>query len=162
MTLKIARRSFVARTHAEPPVNRAATNVVRIKAAAVEAGGFTLIEVVVSMLLLGIIAVGLIPALIGFLTTSNQNTNVATASQLVGQQIDVARSGTATCAALKSYANAVIPPVVDARSVSFQPVRSAVTCTTGTAGVVKITVSVKLTGHAQVLASAITYVYVTS
>jgi|GEM_PF-1952711 len=159
---KIARRLSAARIGEEPRADRSAMNFVRTRIAAVERGGFTLIEVVVSMLLLAIVAVGLIPALIGFLTTSNQNTNIATASQLVGQQIDVARSGAATCAALKSYSNAVLPPVVDARGVSFQPIRSAVTCTVGTAAVVRVSVSVKLTGHAQTLASAITYVYATS
>lgn len=121
--------------------------------------GFTLLEVVVAMFLLAIVVTGLIPALLGSLKMSAQNTNIATASQLVGQQIDAARSGTATCAALTNYKNAVLPPVVDARGVSFQPIRNSVTCT---AGIAKVRVSVTLTGNPHVLASAITYVYITS
>ncbi len=128
--------------------------------AAVE--GFTLIEVVVAMFLLGIVAMGLIPALVGSLKVSGQNTNIATASQLVGQQIDIARSGPATCAALTNYKNAVLPPVVDARGASYQPVRNSVTCTAGAPGIAKVSVSVTLTGNSHVLASAITYVYITS
>lgn len=124
--------------------------------------GFTLLEVVVAMFLLAIVVTGLIPALLGSLKMSAQNTNIATASQLVGQQIDVARSGTATCAALTNYKNAVLPPVVDARGVSFQPIRNSVTCTAGAAGIAKVRVSVTLTGNPHVLASAITYVYITS
>ena len=124
--------------------------------------GFTLLEVVVAMFLLAIVVTGLSPALLGSLKLSAQNTNIATAGQLVGQQIDVARSGIATCAALTNYKNAVLPPVVDARGVSFQPVRNSVTCTAGAAGIAKVSVSVTLTGNPHVLASAITYVYITS
>jgi len=131
------------------------------EAAAIEQGGFTLIEVVVAMFLLAIVATGLIPALVGSLKVSAQNTNIATASQLVSQQIDIARSGPATCAALTSYKNAVLPPVVDARGASYQPKRNSVTCTAA-AGIAKVKVSVTLSGSAKVLASAITYIYITS
>lgn len=125
-------------------------------------GGFTLIEIVVAMFLLAIVATGLIPSLLSSLKVSGQNTTIATASQLVGQQIDVARSGPATCSALQSFKIAVLPPVVDARGVSFQPIRNSVTCPATPAGIAKVTVSVTLTGSATVLAKAITYVYVTS
>ena len=137
-------------------------NLFRTPEDAVNDGGFTLIEVVVAMFLLAIVVTGLIPALLGSLKLSARNTNIATASQLVGQQIDVARSGVATCAALTNYKNAVLPPVVDARGVSFQPIRNSVTCTAGAAGIAKVSVSITLTGKSNVLASAITYVYVTS
>jgi prepilin-type N-terminal cleavage/methylation domain-containing protein len=137
-------------------------NFVRTRIDAVERGGFTLIEVVVAMFLLAIVATGLIPALVGSLKVSGQNTTIATASQLVGQQIDIARSGTATCSALMNYKNAVIPPVVDARGVSYQPIRNSVTCVAGVRGIAKISVSVTVTGNSHVLASAITYVYITS
>ena len=137
-------------------------NLIRTRMAAVERGGFTLIEVVVAMFLLGIVATGLIPALVGSLKVSAENTTIATASQLVSQQIDIARSGTATCSALTSYKNAVLPPVVDARGVSYQPVRNSVTCVVGPPGIANVRVSVTLTGNSKVVASAITYVYITS
>ncbi len=124
-------------------------------------GGFTLIEVIVAMFLLGIIAVGLIPGLVGTLKVSAQNTNIATASQLVNQQIDAARVGTPTCATLTIYKNQVLPPVVDRRGVSFQPKRTVGTCTAGTPGVATVSVSVTLTGKTTVLATATTYVYLT-
>ena len=136
--------------------------VVALLRPAVDDGGFTLIEVVVAMFLLAIVSTGLIPALIGSLKVSGQNTTIATASQLVSQQLDVARSGPATCSALMNYKIAVLPPVVDARGVSFQPVRSSVTCTSGAPGIARVRVTVTLTGNAHVLASASTYIYITS
>lgn len=123
--------------------------------------GFTLIEVVVAILLLAIVALGLIPGLVGALKVSSQNTNIATASQLVNQQIDAARAGTPTCATLTIYKNQILPPVVDRRGVSFQPKRS-VTCTAGAAGAATVSVSVTLSGSPKMLATATTYVYVTS
>jgi prepilin-type N-terminal cleavage/methylation domain-containing protein len=137
-------------------------NFIRTRVDAVERGGFTLLEVIVAMFLLAIVATGLIPALVGTLKLSSQNTTIATASQLVAQQIDIARSGTATCSALTSYQAVVIPPVVDARGVSYQPIRNSVTCTAGASGIATVNVSVTLTGKSQVLASAVTYVYITS
>jgi prepilin-type N-terminal cleavage/methylation domain-containing protein len=124
--------------------------------------GFTLIEVVVAIFLLAIVALGLIPGLVGALKVSSQNTNIATASQLVNQQIDAARAGTPTCTTLKTYQAQVLPPVVDRRGVSFQPVRSSITCTVGVSGAISVSVSVKLSGSPKVLASATTYVYVAS
>lgn len=137
-------------------------SVIRTQEHVGDDAGFTLLEVIIAMFLLAIVVTGLIPALVGSLKLSAQNTNIATASQLVGQQIDVARSGVATCAGLTNYKNAVLPPVVDARGVSFQPIRNSVTCTAGTAGIAKVRVSVTLTGNSHVLASAVTYVYITS
>ena len=136
--------------------------IIRARAAAVDDSGFTLIEVVVAMFLLGIVALGLIPGLVGSLKVSAENTNIATASQLVNQQIDAARVGTPTCATLTTYKNQVLPPVVDRRGVSFQPIRNSLTCTAGAPGIAKVSVSVTLTGSSAVLASATTYVYVTS
>ncbi|WP_426516261.1 type IV pilus modification PilV family protein [Diaminobutyricibacter sp. McL0618] len=137
-------------------------NLIRTSNAAVDDGGFTLIEVVVAMFLLGIVALGLIPGLVGSLKVSTENTNIATASQLVNQQIDAARVGTPTCATLTAYQNQVLPPVVDRRGVSFQPKRAVGACTAGTPGVITVSVSVTLTGSPKVLASAITKVYLTS
>lgn len=138
---------------------RSAAHVPRL---AGDEGGFTLIEIVVALFLLAIVATGLIPTLVGSLKVSSQNTTIATASQLVAQQIDIARTGPATCSALMNYKIAVLPPVVDARGISFQPIRNSVTCTSGAPGIAKVKVSVTLTGKSTVLASAITYVYITT
>lgn len=137
-------------------------NIIRTRTAVLTDDGFTLIEVVVAMFILGIVALGLIPGLVGSLKVSAENSNIATASQLVNQQIDAARVGTPTCASLTTYKNQVLPPVVDRRGVSFQPTRSLLSCTAGAPGVAKVSVSVTLTGSPKVLATATTYVYVTS
>ena len=124
--------------------------------------GFTLIEVVVAMFLLAILALGLIPALLGALKASSQNSTTATASQLVGQQLDDARSRATTCAALQAYQAETIAPVVDARGVSLQPKRSTVVCPGTYPGVATVSVSVTKSGSAVQLASATTYILVTA
>lgn len=124
--------------------------------------GFTVIEVVIAMLLLAVIAIMLIPALIGATKVSAQNTTLATASQLAGQQIDEARSREATCAALQAYQAETVAPVVDARGVSLQATRDAITCPSSYPGTATVTVSVARTGSAAVLASVSTFVMLTA
>jgi type II secretory pathway pseudopilin PulG len=104
----------------------------------------------------------LFPAFAASLKTSSQNTTLATAAQLVSQQIDEARSRTATCAALQTYQGETIAPVVDSRNVSLQPKRSSVTCPASYPGVVTINVTVSVTGSASTLATATTYIMVMS
>ena len=124
--------------------------------------GFTLIEVVVAMFLLTILALGLIPSLVGALKASAQNSTIATASQLVGQQLDDARSRAATCGALQAYKIETIAPVVDARGVSLQSKRSSVVCPPTYPGVATVSVYVTKSGKTAQLASATTYILVTS
>lgn len=124
--------------------------------------GFSMIEVVVAMFVLMIFALALIPAFITGLRATASNTTLATASQLVGQQIDDARSRTATCAALQAYQAEAIAPVVDARGVSLQPKRTPVTCPASYPGTVTVKVTVSQTGSSTVLASATTYIFVTA
>ncbi|NEN04503.1 type II secretion system protein [Diaminobutyricibacter tongyongensis] len=124
--------------------------------------GFTLIEVIVAMFLLAIIALGLIPGLVGALKMSALNSTIATASQLVGQQLDDARSRAATCTALQAYQAETIAPVVDARGVSLQPKRTTVVCPPSYPGVVTINVYVTKTGSTFKIASATTYIFVSA
>ena len=124
--------------------------------------GFTIVEVMIALFILAIIAVMVFPAFAGALKQSSRNTTLATAAQLAGQQIDDARSRTATCSALQAWSIETIAPVVDSRSVSFQPSRSSITCPVTYPGVATVSVSVTLTGKTSVLASATTYLLLTA
>jgi type II secretory pathway pseudopilin PulG len=91
--------------------------------------GFGMVEIVVSMFLIALIAVAFIPVLIQGMRISVVNTSIATATQLVSQNMEQARARGTNCADLRNFAAEVVPPVVDQRGVSFQPVRTAVVCT---------------------------------
>jgi prepilin-type N-terminal cleavage/methylation domain-containing protein len=107
--------------------------------------GFTLIEVVIAMFLLAILALALIPSLVSYLKTSTLNSHVATATQLVNQQLESARVLPQTCSALQGWAGTGI----GAQSVdgtTFQPSRSAVTCPATYPGTAKVHVEVSING----------------
>lgn len=120
--------------------------------------GFTLIEVVIALFLIALIALMLIPALIGANTASGQNATLATASQLAAQQIDEARSRVATCSALQAYQAETIAPVIDGRGVSLQSHRSAITCPSTYPNVATVTVTVTKSGATAILATVTTFI----
>ena len=125
--------------------------------------GFGMIEIVVSMFLIGIIAIAFIPVLIQGMRISVVNTTIATATQLVSENMEQARARGTNCADLRSFAAEAISPVVDKRGVSFQPAREPITCT-GTAAdypkTIPFRVKVTETGSSTVLASASTLILV--
>lgn len=125
--------------------------------------GFTLIEVLVSMLLLTIIALALIPAFVSQLRATSVNTTIASASQLAGQQIDDAQSRAATCAALQAYQSETVAPVIDARGVTLQAHRTVtLPCPGSYPTTIQVKVTVTTTTSATVLASVTTLVLVKS
>jgi len=125
--------------------------------------GFTLIEVLVSMLILAIIALALIPAFISQMRATSTNTTIATASQLAGQQIDAAQSLAATCAALQAYQSQTVAAVIDARGVTLQAQRTvSLPCPSTYPATIKVKVSVTTSGSASSLATATTLVLLKS
>ncbi|MCL2515090.1 MAG: type II secretion system GspH family protein [Microbacteriaceae bacterium] len=71
--------------------------------------GLGLIDVLVAMVLLGILAVAIIPALTLAMRVASNNVDVASASQIVDQELDKARAHLPTnCAALQYYASETI------------------------------------------------------
>lgn len=125
--------------------------------------GFTLIEVLVSMLILAVIALALIPAFVSQMRATSTNTTIATASQLAGQQIDDAQSRAATCAALQAYQSQTVAPVIDARGVTLQVQRTvALPCPSTYPATIKVQVSVTTSGSASSLATATTLVLLKS
>lgn len=71
--------------------------------------GFGLIEIAVSMFLLGLIAVALLPFLVQGMSQAAANGTLATATQLVNKELENARAQT-TCTALTAATYSVIDP----------------------------------------------------
>lgn len=131
-------------------------------------GGFGMIEVVISMFLLALLSVAFIPLLINSWKGTGLNTTIATATQIVNQQIEGARavrSPTATapsCNDLISFLQVTLAPVVDPRGVTLIPKWDATTCPASYPGVVRARISVSRSGSLNPVASAVTLIYVQS
>lgn len=127
-----------------------------------------MIEVVVSMFLLALLSVAFIPLLINSWKGTGLNTTIATATQIVNQQIEGARavrSSTATapsCADIIQFLQVTLAPVIDPRGVTLVPQWDATTCPASYPGVVRARVSVMRSGNSNPVASAVTLIFVQS
>ncbi|AYG03007.1 type II secretion system protein [Gryllotalpicola protaetiae] len=72
--------------------------------------GLGLIEVIVAIFLLAILAVVMLPAVMGMINVSAKNSLLATANQGVNQMLERARNAGSTCAAL--IPPAPLPPLL--------------------------------------------------
>lgn len=91
--------------------------------------GLGLIEIVVSMFLIGLLAISLLPLIVQSLTLTSTNARLATATQVVSARIDLARAQVASsgsCAGLTTLAAQTIPPIVDERGNTLQATMTAV------------------------------------
>lgn len=128
--------------------------------------GFGIIEVVVSMFLLGIMSVSFVPLLLNSWKDTGANTTIATATQIVNEQIEGARavrstsSSTPSCADVLAYLQVTLPPVIDPRGITLQPEWNATSCPPMYPGVVRASVQVSRVGVATPIASAVTLIYV--
>lgn len=128
--------------------------------------GFGIIEVVVSMFLLGIMSVSFVPLLLNSWKDTGANTTIATATQIVNEQIEGARavrsatSSTPSCADVLAYLQVTLPPVIDPRGITLQPQWNPTSCPPMYPGVVRASVEVSRVGLATPIASAVTLIYV--
>ena len=131
-----------------------------------EESGFTIIEIVISMFLLALLAMFFLPLLVQGMKISVQNANLATASQLVSQQLDLVRTIPDNCDAVGSFDDAPVAVVTDSRGNYFQPYRQVADCSaipsTDYPAVVKVTAWVTEVGDTRHLAEAVTLVYLSS
>ncbi|TFD55441.1 hypothetical protein E3T55_01135 [Cryobacterium frigoriphilum] len=67
--------------------------------------GFGVVEIVVSMFLLALLAIAFLPLLMQSLRVSVSNSTLATATQLVAQEMEELRSLGTTCSTLDDYAS---------------------------------------------------------
>ena len=130
--------------------------------------GFGMIEIVVSLFLLSLLTMSYIPLLINSQKIAGTNTTIATATQIVNQQIEGARavrSSTSTppsCLDVTKYLQVTLAPVVDPRGVTLQPQWSSTTCPAAYPGVVQVSVSVSRSGNSTPIATAVTLIFVAS
>ena len=130
--------------------------------------GFGVIEVVVSMFLLALLSVSYIPLLINAWKAASVNATIATATQVVNQQIEGARavrssaSTAPSCNDVIQFLQVTLAPVIDPRGVTLQPQWDPTSCPSTYPGVVRARVSVTKSGYLTPIASAVTLIFVVS
>lgn len=130
--------------------------------------GFGVIEVVMSLFLLSLLSVAFIPLLINSIRSTGTNTTIATATQIVNQEIEGARavrSPTSTapsCLDVTQFLQVTLAPVMDPRGVTLVPKWDPTVCPSTYPGVVRARVSVTRSGSTASVAQAVTFIYVKS
>lgn len=112
------------------------------------------------MFLLALIAIAFLPLLIQSLQTSALNARVATASQMVSQQLDQVRAVAPFCTTLSAFDDAALPTRTDDRGTVFQPQRTVGACPTSYPGTVEVRAWVTEGAGTDPTAEAFTRVYV--
>lgn len=121
--------------------------------------GIGLIEIIVCMFLMGVIALSFIPLFVQGLKMSAHNATVATATQIVSEQLEIARATAATCQAFGSTGYGIAPPTVsDRRGTTYQATRVVGACPGTYPGIALVTVRVSAVGSADILAESSTYI----
>ncbi|MDX2024733.1 hypothetical protein [Microcella sp.] len=121
--------------------------------------GIGLIEIVISMFLISLLAIAFIPVIISAIRASELNSTSATATRLVSQAIDNARSQGATDCAAAQLLNATTQEV-DAQGVTISVTTSVPTvanCVAGSA--ITVTVIAINDADESVLADARTQIF---
>lgn len=131
-------------------------------------GGFGMLEVVVSMFLLGVLSISFVPLLLNSVKGTGSNTTIATATQIVNREVEGARavrSPTATspsCNDITQYLQVTLASVIDPRGVTLVPKWDATSCPAAYPGVVRARISVTRSGNLTPVAQAVTLIYVAS
>jgi len=122
--------------------------------------GFGVIEIVISMFLLGLLAIAFLPLLVNSMKSTVTNSSIATATQLVNQQMDRARGAGDTCALMTEFGNA-LPGLVgpDSRGVSYQLAPPDVSCPSSYPGTARVLVSVSVVGSTIAPITATTLIF---
>ena len=121
--------------------------------------GFSLIEIVVSMLLLAIIAAAFLPVLATTLVQTAKNVTVTTATQMVNDQLERGRNVAPTCTALTSFKDEVVLDIIDSRNVPLKTTRTLGTCPSTYPGTVALTATVTRTDTSAIVVKATTLIY---
>lgn len=118
--------------------------------------GFGLVEIVISMLMLAVLALGLLPLLIQGVKQSAANATIATATQLVDRELDIA-SRVTTCALLSTGTTTTS----DSRGNALTLVKTKGSCPTTFPGTISYSVVVTRVDTGATVSSATTLIYVT-
>lgn len=81
------------------------------------------------MFLLTLLSIAFLPVLISAMQATVRNSTVATASQLLSEQLDAATLVPRSCAAFNQFASQAIPQVIDERGTRYQASRAVTGCT---------------------------------
>jgi prepilin-type N-terminal cleavage/methylation domain-containing protein len=127
-----------------------------------EDAGFSIIEIVVSMFILAIIAVAALPLLIQGLQVTSLNATRSTATQLVHDQLELARAQDSTCSTIAAL-NGDAPSATDPRGAVMKITRSISACPSAASAyptTVTMTVTVRRQTTGVALSTATTRIYV--
>ncbi len=121
--------------------------------------GIGLIEIVISMFLISLLAIAFVPVMVSAMRASTLNSTAATATRLVAQAVDDARTRSAADCAAAQLLNAQ-RDTVDAQGVTLRVVTSVPTvanCVNGS--VITVTVTAVSVATSELLADARTQIY---
>lgn len=119
--------------------------------------GFGLVEIVVSMFILALLAMAVLPILVQGLKQSSSNATLATGTQLVNQQLQLAQAKGPTCTNVESAAGT--QQLTDPQGVQLQVTTTVGSCPAGT-GTVSVVASAVRQDDGATIASASTLVFV--
>ena len=119
--------------------------------------GFSMVEIVVSMFLIGIIAVSVLPVLIQALKASAANITVATSNQMINEEMDAARGAVRNCDELQEFLANTRSPVTDSQNIELRSTRTgAGDCTDTKLGAATLTIRITRGDTGAVVATAST------
>lgn len=129
---------------------------------------FGVIQIVVSMFLLGVLLIFYIALTISPVKVNGMNTTIATATQIVNEQIEVARavrspaSTEPSCQDITTFLQVTPAPMKDPRGVTLVPQWDPTSCPSTYPGVMRVRASVTRIGYSTPVASAATLIFVRS
>lgn len=130
--------------------------------------GFGVIAIVVSMIILGVLLTSYIALTIKTVTDTAMNTTIATATQIVNEQIEVARavrspaSTEPSCQDITTFLQVPPAPVKDPRGMTLVPQWDPTSCPSTYPGLIRVRASVTPVGNSTPVASAVTLILVRS
>lgn len=125
--------------------------------------GIGLVEIIIGMFLLALLAVAFLPLLVDALRATVRNATVATASQVLGGELDGLSAVPRTCQDLTVWESSSATVTVDERATEFTPVRSVTGCPPADyPATVEVTIAVDVSSDANVNVEATTLVIVES
>lgn len=119
--------------------------------------GLGLIEIAVSMLMLAILALAFVPLLVEGLKLSARNTTLATATQLVSEQLQLAQNAGPVCANVAALGG--VTTFTDPRDIQLEITTTTGLCESGTT-TLPVSVAVVRLDTVETISSASTLVYV--
>ena len=128
--------------------------------------GFTLAEILVAMVILALISLVLLPILINGTKTSAQTAAIASATQIVNAQLNMARAAGTTCTAVQTATSPTIGTKSAYRGVPLKLTYTVGACPTSPApsatspGTILVTATVTRTDTGKTLSSASTRILV--